>query len=221
MLDRLLSFIAPHYCCSCDKIGRLLCDHCENYILDEAKLICLECTQPTAKMWLCESCRMPYERAWAVGYRSGALQRLIGLYKFERAIEAREPLSKLITSVLPDLPPETIIVPIPTLPSHVRERGYDHMMLIAKSVAKSRNLKLMPILKRKTHTKQRQANATLRKQQAKQAFFVDGKINSDVPYLILDDVVTTGSTIKYASRALKKAGAKHVWVAVVARQPLG
>jgi len=41
-----------------------------------------------------------------------------------------------------------------------------------------------------------------------------------VPYLLVDDVMTTGSTLKYAARALKQAGASQVWVAVIARQTL-
>jgi len=34
-------------------------------------------------------------------------------------------------------------------------------------------------------------------------------------------VITTGATVRYASQALRDAGAKHVWLAVVARQVLG
>lgn len=46
------------------------------------------------------------------------------------------------------------------------------------------------------------------------------KVNADTPYLIVDDVMTTGATIKYASRTLRDAGAKHIWVAIIARQTL-
>lgn len=43
-------------------------------------------------------------------------------------------------------------------------------------------------------------------------------VDADIPYLLIDDVITTGATIKCAVRALKKAGAKHVYVAALARQ---
>lgn len=171
-------------------------------------------------MWLCKGCRVPYERAWAVGNREGVLQRLIGLYKFERARSGYKALGELLLNSLPELPPETIIVPVPTVSGHIRERGYDHMLLIAKYVAKKRGLKLQRLLERKTSTKQRQAGASQREVQAKRAFEVRGVISKDVPYLLLDDVITTGATLKYASKALVDAGAKHVWVAVVARQTL-
>ncbi len=220
MIDKLLSYLAPHHCCSCDKIGSLLCDNCINYIKDETKIVCLLCHRPTFNMWLCSECKTPYEKAWAVGTRDGVLQRLIGLYKFERAKECYKVLGELLLSSLPELPPETVIVPVPTLSSHVRERGYDHMLLIARYIAKARGLKVKRVLCRKTQTKQRQADAKQRERQAKQAFCVNSVIDGNIPYLLLDDVITTGATIKYASKALIDAGAKHVWVAVVARQTL-
>jgi ComF family protein len=153
-----------------------------------------------------------------VGEREGTLQRVIGLYKFGRAKAAHKILGDLLLETLPCLPPDTVVVPVPTVSSHIRERGYDHMLLIAKYVAQSRGLKCEQLLRRRTDTKQRQASAGQRDIQAKYAFEVRDIINASKPYLLIDDVITTGSTIKYASKALHDAGAEHVWVAVIARQ---
>ena len=120
MIDKLLSLIAPHHCCGCDKIGDLLCDNCKNNITYELEVFCIKCGRPTVRMWLCGDCRAPYERAWLVGKRDGVLQRLIGVYKFERTISAYRDLGDLILGVLPDLPPNTVITTIPTVPSHIR-----------------------------------------------------------------------------------------------------
>ena len=220
MLDILLSFIAPHRCCGCDKIGSLLCDNCKYNISSESKMVCIVCHRPTGSTWLCNACHMPYERVWVVGERNGVLQRLIGLYKFERAQSAYKSLGDLLLETLPELPANTVVVPVPTTSSRIRERGYDHMLLIAKYVARARGLKCEQLIYRKTNTKQRQATAKQRTVQAKQAFEVRSKIDGSIPYLLIDDVVTTGATIKYASQALRDAGAEHVWVAVVARQAL-
>jgi len=220
MLDTLLSFIAPHYCCGCDKIGGLLCGNCKYNIISESKMVCIVCHRPTSNMWLCKTCTVPYERVWVVGERDGILQRLVGLYKFERAKSAYKPLADLLLALLPELPANTVVVPIPTTSNRIRERGYDHMLLIAKYVARARGLKCQPLIYRKTNTKQRQATAKQRVIQAKQAFEVRDKIDESIPYLIIDDVVTTGATIRYASQALRDAGAEHVWVAIVARQTM-
>ena len=218
MFDKVLSFIAPHYCCGCDKIGSLLCDNCKYNIISEQSPRCLGCKRPTAGMWLCQECTLPYQKAWAVGEREGTLQRLIGLYKFERATEGHKILGDLLSSALPQLPIDTIVVPIPTPESRVRERGYDHMLLITKHFAKIRGLECEQVLKRVGNTKQRHHSASQRLAQAKNAFFVNKKLNDNKIYLIIDDVVTTGATLKYAAKTLRKAGAKDVWVAVIAQQ---
>lgn len=218
MINSVLSFVAPHHCCGCDKIGTLLCSDCKNNITIESNPVCIACKRPTGAMWLCNTCRLPYERAWAVGLREGILQRLVGLYKFERVKSAYLVLADILSDAIPELPTNTIIIPIPTTPSRIRERGYDHMLLICKRLAKLRNLKCQQLVIRKNNTKQRQASAQTRISQAKQAFEINGNIDPDTNYLLVDDVITTGATIKYAAKALKDAGAKHVWVAVVTRQ---
>ena len=163
---------------------------------------------------------MPYSKAWYVGPRKDTLQRLVGLYKFERLRAAHRNLGDLLLATVPDLPSDVVVVPIPTVAGHIRERGYDHMLLVSQYFAKQRGLGVSRILKRSTRTKQRQASADVRNIQAKSAFTVRGKLPGDVPYLLVDDVMTTGSTLKYAARALKQAGASQVWVAVIARQTL-
>lgn len=216
-----MSFIAPHYCSGCGRIGSPLCDNCKYDIIDELKSVCLLCHKPCGEAGVCNTCKVTCERAWCVGERAGILQRLVGLYKFERMRSAHKALGNLLIDKLPELPGDTIIVPVPTVASHIRERGYDHLALIAKYVAKhGGRLAYRPVLYRQTHTKQRQATAKQRELQAKSAFGVREALDSEPTYLLIDDVVTTGSTIKYAAKALRSAGAKHIWVAVIARQTL-
>lgn len=220
MIDSILSVIAPHQCCGCGKLGALLCENCKYDIVSETEQRCLSCRRPCGHLGICSACKQPYERAWHVGVREGILQRLIGLYKFERAKSAYRQIADLLLSVLPDLPPETVVIPVPTASSHIRERGYDHMWLIARYVAKKRGLHVSKLLRRATQTKQRQSSAIQRKTQAKSAFYTVGQLEKGTPYLLLDDIMTTGSTITYAARQLKRAGARHVWVAIIARQTL-
>ena len=220
MFDKPLSFIAPHYCCGCDRIGTLLCDNCKYNITSERIPVCIMCHRPTAENWLCNTCKVDFSRAWVVSERKGVLQRLVGLYKFERAKAANCCLGDLLLDILPELPENTVIVPIPTTSARIRERGYDHMLLIAKYVARARNVRCGKLIIRQNDSKQRQMNAKQRAAQAKVAFGVAGKIDADATYLVIDDVITTGATIKYACRSLKKAGAKNIWVAVIARQTL-
>lgn len=220
MIDTVLSLIAPHYCCGCDRVGSLLCDNCKYNITSEIKTVCLVCKRQTSDNGVCSTCRTNYDRAWSVGERTGALQRVIDLYKFERARAAHKTLGDLLLEVLPILPDNTVIVPIPTVTSHTRQRGYNHSLLIARYVARTRGHVLDRALLRKSDFKQRGASATARRRQAKEAFKVKQIIDPGAVYLLVDDIVTTGATLDYAAKALKEAGAHVVWVAVVAYQTL-
>lgn len=121
---------------------------------------------------------------------------------------------------LPELPAETVVVPIPTVRAHIRQRGYDHALLLARYIAQERNLACAQPLERRTATTQRGVDRKARRIQAEAAFRVSTGLQPDVPYLLIDDVVTTGATLRYGAKALKSAGATTVWAAAVARQPL-
>lgn len=219
MVDTLLSLIAPHPCCSCGAIGAILCDHCKYDIVNESYSACLACGGLAGVSGVCSACSVPYSRAWCVGERIDTLQRLVGTYKFQSVVAAGAVIGDLLLDVLPELSPETIVVPVPTVRSHIRERGFDHSYIIAKHVSRKRRLRLATPLGRQTTTKQRDASREQRLRQAREAFVVRSAL-PPVPHLIIDDVVTTGATIAYASQALLDAGASEIWVAGVARQPL-
>ena len=220
MIDNLLHFIAPHYCISCGDVGGLLCESCKYDIASDAPSGCLLCGRLTGEDGVCSGCRAFVERAWYVGERSGSLEELIDRYKFERARAAHKPLGDLLLSRLPVLPKNTVVVPIPTLRSHVRQRGYDHSLLLAEHVARYLGLHTERVLRRVTSDVQRGVNKKQRFRQARQAYEVDVALRDDIPYLLVDDVVTTGATLSSAATVLRKAGASMVWAAAIARQPL-
>lgn len=221
MIDTLISFVAPHYCCNCGDVGSVLCDNCKYDIIFEAYDTCITCEKNVHHSGICRTCCPPYERAWCVGERSGALQRVVGDFKFNNQYAAHRTLGELLLLRIGHLPPDTVVIPVPTVASHIRQRGYDHTLLIAQDLVKRAGIRVdHHSLQRKTSTKQRDADRMTRIAQAKAAFIVKGRLRSDVPYLLIDDVVTTGATLEYAARALRRAGARTVWVGVIARQAL-
>jgi predicted amidophosphoribosyltransferase len=216
MIDTLISLTAPHLCYGCSKIGSLLCDNCKYDISDEPFLQCINCLA-LIKGESCDICQTPYSWSWCVGERTTTLQYLIGGFKFQNVFAAHVPLAELLDRRIGMLPENTVIVPVPTAPAHIRGRGYDHTLLIAKAFAKKRHLKVKKVLRRVGTNKQRGANRTQRERQASTAF-ISGQLDPSVPYLLIDDVVTTGATIKYAAKALQDGGATSIWVGIIARQ---
>ncbi|MDB5168023.1 MAG: putative Phosphoribosyltransferase [Candidatus Saccharibacteria bacterium] len=198
----------------------LLCDRCKYDISSEASLLCIACGINLCDVGVCKDCDVAYSRAWCIGERSGALQRLIGNFKFQNMHAAHQPLASLLIDSIDQLPKDTIVVPIPTVASHIRERGYDHTLLLSRQVANHHGVQLRQVLSRATTTQQRGASRAGRITQAKEAFVVRTHVDSSAPHLLIDDVVTTGATIKYAAESLRQAGVTQIWVAVIARQPL-
>lgn len=216
MIETVISLLAPHHCYACGKIGEILCDNCKYDITLDPYARCIVCCRLTPVDSLCLDCKMPYQKAWCVGERTETLQQLVDDFKFNNTKAAHKPLAGLLDTILPVLPETTKIIPIPTIPAHIRQRGYDHAWLIASHLAKLRGLKATAsVLHRAANTTQRGNTRQDRQRQAANAFTCRTRLDASVPYLIIDDVTTTGATLRYAAKALQSAGATSVWVAVV------
>jgi len=117
-----------------------------------------------------------------------------------------------------NLPENTIVVPIPTATSRVRERGYDHARLMGRDIANSNNLRLVTGLSRLDQARQVGAKRDVRLSQLKGAFRVSQRrLIVGAHILLVDDVLTTGATLEEAALTLKMAGAKKVDAIVFAQ----
>ncbi|MEO6109509.1 MAG: hypothetical protein ABIP50_00675 [Candidatus Saccharimonadales bacterium] len=163
---------------------------------------------------------MRYEQAWIVGIRHGPLRVLIDDFKFQNKRATGVDLAQLLYARLPTLPKNTVLVPIPTTPAHIRERGYDHIGLITRSLSLISGFPIQRVLERGNTATQHFASRSKRLVQAQSAFRITSRLDPTLPYLIIDDVITTGSTIDHASRLLYNAGARQIWIGALARQPL-
>jgi ComF family protein len=171
--------------------------------------ICRECAQ-----------KLPFCKVFVVGARVGTLKKLVGNYKYFSRRESAESIAGLLGEVLPNkLPADLTVVPIPTIPKHIRERGFDHMKLVARRLARIRGLKCdRNLLYRTDNLSQHSANFQQRQKQAAQAFLVRSSRKVPRRVLLIDDIYTTGATTAAVAKLLKKHGVKEVWLGVAARQ---
>lgn len=219
MPSLLPNSLSPHYCCSCGKIGSVLCDYCKYDIISDTSAQCFTCLRPVGRYGdVCTLCTPYYTKGWFVGTHKNTLRGLIARYKFKRMRGAAEVLAALLHDTLPQLPADTLVVCVPTVRTHSRVRGYDHAALLAKAFARCRGLAFATPLRRMANTCQRGASRSVRLQQAQRAFRAVGV--KPLRYLLIDDVATTGATVNYVAKALKDAGAAEVWVATITREPL-
>lgn len=216
MIDIFLKYIAPHRCYGCGKVGKCLCESCKYYIIEEPFQRCLSCLRPINQQ--CSLCIKTYTKSWCVGELDGVLKELIYDYKFKNLKKAYIELSDLLSASIDELE-DIVVTTVPTLPNHIRRRGYDHTKLVARRFAKMRGLTYQDTMRRASNATQHNSTASLRWKQAQKAFIAN-KLIKPTKYLLIDDIVTTAATIEYASRNLLNAGASEVYVAVLARQTL-
>lgn len=169
---------------------------------------------------ICVECLavMPYDAVWVVGWRRGALKKLVSVYKFERAMAGADVLANLLHQTLPVLPENLVVTSVPTIEQHIRRRGYDHAAKVAKRLARLRNLPYRQLLTRSDSYVQHAADRATRQRQIRGVFVAKGGMPDTA--LLIDDIYTTGATINEAAKELRRAGCRRIYVGVVARQPL-
>lgn len=221
MIDRLLSFIAPHRCYGCGESTSILCDSCCNDINETDYGRCIWCLGLAGGSDQCQTCikRLGVTGAWVVGERTGILKLLVGDYKYESIRESAKVMVKLLDHRIALLPKDTIVTTVPTIARHIRRRGFDHAAVLARTFAQQRNLKYASLLRRTNQFSQHELKRAARLKAAKAAF-QPKNIPQDVPILLIDDIITTGATLEACIRLLHSGGAREVYVAVIARQLL-
>jgi ComF family protein len=152
-------------------------------------------------------------------YRDG-LELLLQAFKFRRHDFLDRPLTDLLVERWESWPARAfdVAVPVPLHPRRLRERGYNQAELLARHFSKRTGIPIEPRLLVKTADTAPQS--TLRREQrmrnVRRAFRVAGTARG-TRVLLIDDVCTTGSTLRSSAAALRRAGAESVTALVVAR----
>ena len=139
--------------------------------------------------------------------------------KFYGLKRLAKPLGKLLLNF--DLPELDGVVPVPLSIKRLRERGFNQSLLIARVISKEIKAPLLmdTLLKKKDTLPQTGLSARERMLNLKNAFDIRGDIRG-LRLLLVDDVMTTGATVKECSKELMKAGAKEVTVLTLARSSM-
>jgi len=116
----------------------------------------------------------------------------------------------------------TLLVPIPSSDASLRKRGFNPAAELARGLGAFLGHPVRRDILRRVREGARQATRhRVARLHAAQGLFVCERVLTGVPIALVDDVMTTGSTVNAAAQALLRAGASDVTVLVAARTPLG
>ena len=115
---------------------------------------------------------------------------------------------------------QVAVVPVPLHPRRLRARGFNPACVLARALARERGIRLDPVALRRVRDTPSQTglDRRARRRNVRGAFVARSRVPPRV--WLVDDVVTTGSTLGEAARALHRAGARSVVGICAARTPL-
>lgn len=211
MIEHIISIFAPHHCLGCGiDDNRLICSKCQSSI-KSYNPICYRCDR-AAEKGLCGTCRKisPLTRVQIRARYQGLAKAILWKLKFDRAKSAAREIAQLLPTPIVALPENVLIVPLPTATSRIRHRGYDQAVLIAQAFAKRYQLSYADLLIRTGQSRQVGATRTQRQQYAARLYRLKEADVQHMHIILIDDVITTGSSFEAAARLLLAAGASSV-----------
>lgn len=211
VIDSLLAVFFPH-----------LCVVCEDRLVDGEKHICLKCLTKLplteyAEMpdnWLEQffAGRIPFRRAAAYAYfeKEGSLQRIVHEFKYKNNSDLAYFVGCLCGDELKDsslIRGIDYIIPVPLHHKRKKERGYNQSEQIAKGISEQTGITLLTgvLLREINNPSQTKNSRFARWENVADIFSVKNReILEGKHILLIDDVITTGSTLESCAKEILK-----------------
>jgi competence protein ComFC len=194
-----------------------------------AEFFCVSCRTPFLNAFpldaegrcaLCRAGLRGFDAAYCFGSYEGTLRELIHSYKYRGIQTLSRPLAEFLAAALPLDEHFDAVIPVPLHWRKRWQRGFNQSDLLAQAIARPRGLPVVRALVRTRFTKtQAGLSNTERRKNVATAFRCRrvAETLAGKHVLLIDDVMTTGSTAAACARALKRAGAARVVLATIAR----
>lgn len=208
----VLEILLPKFCLGCGREGEYICRQCQIFFSEAP----------------------PSKEVFSVWEYEGLVEELIEKIKFEGAYDIiNELMSRAWEKIDLKLPLATYLTYVPMWPPKERKRGFNQAELLARTLSqllkgqlpaqnrqglKQDSFEVLALLaKVKDNRSQVGLTPQEREENVKGVFAFRG---SFIPQnvLLVDDVYTTGATVRECVKVLKKAGVKNVWIFTLARK---
>ena len=231
----LLELALPSSCADCGSAvaaSAVLCVRCDARLPRLAAGGCPHCQRPGTGGAACGACASratPLAACFAAAAYAGDVESWIRRFKYpRRGWRGLDPaplgvVRQLVIEVARAAPGPSpaSIIPVPLHPRRLRERGFNPAALLARCVARERGGRFdAAFLERVRDTpSQTGLDRRARRANVRGAFRVRAGTRAPRVIWLVDDVVTTGSTLVECARALRRAGAQRVVAICIARTP--
>ena len=232
MFDKILKLFFVKRCVACRKLlqydsEEYLCDECASKWKREKTELCPVCLKGQTK------CTCGFGRSnidsvrhlamYSHSDKDSVAKKIVFALKKKNDSDvfefvAREITSNLIGKVNAE---NTVVVNVPRNPNTVREIGYDHAEKMAERIAFLLGIRHINALgQRKNKKEQKKLNSTQRMENARKNFYYRSDRQGEIRgynVILIDDIGTTGSTLKVCAELLKNNGAKSVRAFIAAK----
>lgn len=219
MISSVADLILGRSCAGCDSPGIVLCRACRDELTPNPQLRrSLDLSELSANLLIPVASSLDYQ---------GAVRQVLYRFKDHRIPELAGALAPALLAAI-DLAigqsgnqrADVTVLPVPTRRDSVRRRGFDHVGLLARVCSRGAGFRATrpSLVDRRSTGSSKILGAADRQLSTVGAFELVGAVPSG-PVVVIDDIVTTGATVREASAAAILGGAEIVGVACVAGTP--
>lgn len=201
--DSALDVIYPPHCVHCKRGGAVWCMDCQQDIVPVAIVEA-------------EAGGLVLDARGACAEFQGSVRSAIHALKYSGKQRLADPLGALLTATLSTTGWQpTLLTAVPLHPERLATRGYNQSALLAEQVARRCAVPLNNAVLTRTRATRPQVGLNYHdRQQNMAAAFLSGDVQGQ-SVVVIDDVYTTGATLRGCAAALRQAGAVKIWALTV------
>lgn len=225
-IDSFLEFVYPSCCLNCNKYieqpGELICPDCWDKINTLDHVFCGNCEHPLFGNLACSNCdeqdTMPI---LALGQYTDPLNVLIRHFKYRNFQRLGSILAEKLManhSIMLNKLEIDIIIPIPLHGYRYKMRGYNQSLILADTIGKRLGVPVIinALIKTKHNKYQKSLDPIHRDKNVENVYKIGDDEIENKKIMLVDDVITTGATLREAKKVLHKAKGNVILAAVIA-----
>jgi len=239
-VDSFIDIFLPKVCLGCKTEGFFVCTECIEEISEYKYLVCPICKKRSIDGRIDKSCRSESGLTRFMGsplsHSDKSVKKIIHAFKYQHAKEIASPLSEILIEflnknnfgkIISEYKSRVIFVPVPLYNFRERERGFNQAIEIGNYLSEYYKIPLEEKVLIKHKNTEPQADVKNKEEREKNiagAFSINptgsdpvGLIENKIVILI-DDVYTSGATMRECALTLRSAGAAEVWGITVIRE---